>query len=222
MRRNAIPRYEQLVHAIIRPPRATYRMDQLGPTNFTFLGQQFQREDVELLSSNTTHNHSKANNLDGGDMPTCSFLRMQVSIWTRVGGDNNGNDDDDNAGSDDDKHKQSENENENNTKKKKKNTMIVYLHGNASARVEVVPNLSFLLGQVGVFGVVGVDFTGSGKSDGEYVSLGYYERTDLDCVIQHLQRVYGSKGSGSNYGSIGNDDNDNELEIIIWGYVITF
>ncbi|OEU08727.1 alpha/beta-hydrolase, partial [Fragilariopsis cylindrus CCMP1102] len=79
--------------------------------------------------------------------------------------------------------------------------MIVYLHGNASARVEVVPNLSFLLGQVGVFGVVGVDFTGSGKSDGDYVSLGYYERTDLDCVVQHLQRVY---GNGNN-------------EIVIWG-----
>jgi len=106
-------------------------------------------------------------------------------------------------------------------RKRKKNTMIVYLHGNASARVEVVPNLSFLLGQVGVFGVVGVDFTGSGKSDGDYVSLGYYERTDLDCVVQHLQRVYGngSKGRG-NYGnnntSNGNDD-DNELEIVIWG-----
>ena len=203
-------------------------MDQLGPTNFTFLGQQFQREDVELLSSNTTHNHSKANNLDGGDMPTCSFLRMQVSIWTRVGNNNNENENDnggigDNDGNDDEQ-KNNEKENENNTtkkKKKKKNTMIVYLHGNASARVEVVPNLSFLLGQVGVFGVVGVDFTGSGKSDGDYVSLGYYERTDLDCVVQHLQRVYGNGSNGrGNYGnnaSNGSDDNDNELEIVIWG-----
>jgi fermentation-respiration switch protein FrsA (DUF1100 family) len=191
-------------------------MDQLGPTNFTFLGQQFQREDVELLSSNTTHNHSKANNLDGGDMPTCSFLRMQVSIWTRVGNNNNENGGSGNNDGNDDEQKK----NENNTKKKKKNTMIVYLHGNASARVEVVPNLSFLLGQVGVFGVVGVDFTGSGKSDGDYVSLGYYERTDLDCVVQHLQRVYGNGSNGSgNYGnntSNGND-NDSELEIIIWG-----
>mgnify|MGYP005681087077 CR=1 FL=1 len=203
-------------------------MDQLGPTDFTFLGQQFQREDVELLSSNTTHNHSKANNLDGGDMPTCSFLRMQVSIWTRVGNNNNENENDnggigDNDGNDDEQ-KNNEKENENNTtkkKKKKKNTMIVYLHGNASARVEVVPNLSFLLGQVGVFGVVGVDFTGSGKSDGDYVSLGYYERTDLDCVVQHLQRVYGNGSNGrGNYGnnaSNGSDDNDNELEIVIWG-----
>ena len=198
-------------------------MDQLGPTNFTFLGQQFQREDVELLSSNTTHNHSKANNLDGGDMPTCSFLRMQVSIWTRVGNNENGGIGDNDGN--DDEQKSNEKENDNNTKKKKKkkqkNTMIVYLHGNASARVEVVPNLSFLLGQVGVFGVVGVDFTGSGKSDGDYVSLGYYERTDLDCVVQHLQRVYGNGSNGrGNYGnnntSNGNDDY-NELEIVIWG-----
>mmetsp|Transcript_2182 Transcript_2182/g.5810 ORF Transcript_2182/g.5810 Transcript_2182/m.5810 type:complete len:399 (+) Transcript_2182:400-1596(+) len=82
--------------------------------------------------------------------------------------------------------------------------MVVYLHGNASARVEVVPNLSFLLAQVGVFGVVGIDFTGSGKSDGDYVSLGYYERVDLECVIQYLKRVYG-----------GPDGTD--LEIILWG-----
>ena len=87
---------------------------------------------------------------------------------------------------------------------RRKKTMIVYLHGNASARVEVTPNLSFLLDQVGVFGVVGLEFTGSGKSDGDYVSLGYYERVDLECLIQYLKKVYG-----------GPDGND--LEIILWG-----
>ncbi|KAL3902093.1 MAG: hypothetical protein SGARI_005971, partial [Bacillariaceae sp.] len=35
--------------------------------------------------------------------------------------------------------------------------------------------------------VFSFDFAGSGKSDGEYVSLGYYEREDLACVIAHLR-----------------------------------
>ena len=78
--------------------------------------------------------------------------------------------------------------------------MIIYLHGNASARVEVLPQLSFLLAS-GVFGVVSIDFTGSGLSDGDYVSLGYFERYDLECILQHLQHTY----RGSN------------LEIVLWG-----
>jgi len=225
--------YEQLVHAIIRPPRAHYKMEQLGPAHFSFLGRRYQRDDVELLSSNTTQNHSAANNIDGGDKPTCSFLKMQVSIWTRVDETDTTNDDNDTTqkypkdkhylnNDDDDEHEngtendssdeQSTNtKNNNNHKKKKKkiNTMVVYLHGNASARVEVVPSLSFLLGQVGVFGVVGVDFTGSGKSDGDYVSLGYYEKVDLDCLLQHLQRVYGQGN--------GNNESDQELEVVLWG-----
>ena len=47
--------YEQLVHAIIRPPRAKYTTESLGPAEFTFLGQRFARDDVQLLTPNTTH-----------------------------------------------------------------------------------------------------------------------------------------------------------------------
>jgi len=32
------------------------------------------------------------------------------------------------------------------------------------------------------------DFSGSGHSDGEYVSLGYYERDDLAIVVEHLRQ----------------------------------
>lgn len=59
------------------------------------------------------------------------------------------------------------------------------MHGNSSARVEVIPQLSYLL-SLGL-AVFSFDFAGSGKSDGEYVSLGYYEREDLMCVIAHLR-----------------------------------
>jgi fermentation-respiration switch protein FrsA (DUF1100 family) len=63
--------------------------------------------------------------------------------------------------------------------------VVIYMHGNSSARVEVLPQLSYLL-SMGV-AVFSFDFAGSGKSDGEYVSLGYYEREDLSCVVAHLR-----------------------------------
>ena len=186
------------MHAIIRPPRARYKMDMLGPKDFTFLGQRFHRDDIELLSSNISTNvpQQGEGNLEGGGTPTCSFLKLQVSIWTR-------------ASHDDEQTSDPYSPTRQaamglSTPSVKTKTMVVYLHGNASARVEVTPNLSFLLAQVGVFGVVGLDFTGSGKSDGDWVSLGYYERVDLECLIQYLKKVYG-----------GPDGTD--LEIILWG-----
>lgn len=63
--------------------------------------------------------------------------------------------------------------------------VVIYMHGNSSARVEVLPQLSYLL-SLGL-AVFSFDFAGSGKSDGEYVSLGYYEREDLMCIIAHLR-----------------------------------
>lgn len=189
--------YEQLVHAIIRPPRAQYRMEQLGPKEFTFLGQRFQRDDVELLSSNSATNEpiNGEDNLEGGGTPTCSFLKLQASIWTRIREESLNSPT---------RPTSKDAEEEAPKQPRTKNTMVVYLHGNASARVEVLPNLSFLLAELGVFGVVGLDFTGSGKSDGDWVSLGYYERVDLECMLHYLKRVYG-----------GPDGTD--LEIILWG-----
>ena len=63
--------------------------------------------------------------------------------------------------------------------------VVIYMHGNASARVEVLPQLTVLLA-LGV-AVVAFDFAGSGKSDGEHVTLGYFEREDLMCVVAHLR-----------------------------------
>lgn len=60
--------------------------------------------------------------------------------------------------------------------------VVIYMHGNSSARVEVLPQLSYLL-SLGL-AVFAFDFAGSGKSDGEYVSLGYYEREDLMVRLQ--------------------------------------
>ncbi len=63
--------------------------------------------------------------------------------------------------------------------------VVIYMHGNASARVEVLPQLTVLL-SLGV-AVFAFDFAGSGKSDGDHVTLGYFEREDLLCVVAHLR-----------------------------------
>lgn len=62
---------------------------------------------------------------------------------------------------------------------------VVYLHGNCSSRLEAVSTLPVLLPfNITVFCL---DFAGSGLSDGEYLSLGYYERDDLAVVVNHLR-----------------------------------
>jgi len=43
--------YDQLVHAIIRPPRHKYDMADLGPAQFTFCGKVFRRKDLVLKNA---------------------------------------------------------------------------------------------------------------------------------------------------------------------------
>lgn len=63
---------------------------------------------------------------------------------------------------------------------------MIYLHGNSSSRLEALSCLPILLRfNITLFCL---DLAGSGHSDGEYVSLGYYERDDLAVVIEHLRQ----------------------------------
>eukprot|EP00667_Euglena_gracilis_P010115 EG_transcript_10286 len=62
---------------------------------------------------------------------------------------------------------------------------VVYLHGNSSSRAEAMDVLNTCLA-AGIT-VVGLDFAGSGLSDGEYVSLGHFERLDLETVVGYLK-----------------------------------
>jgi len=127
--------YQELVNAIIRPPRADYKMEVLGPPAFTFCGKRFTRTDFTLQTK-------RGFNLE------CSHWEPVERATDRI-------------------------------------PVIIYMHGNSSARVEVLPQLSYLL-SLGL-AVFAFDFAGSGKSDGEYVSLGYYEREDLSCIVAHLR-----------------------------------
>lgn len=42
--------YGELVNAIIRPPRAEYDLEDLGPRIFKFCGKTFQRTDFRLIN----------------------------------------------------------------------------------------------------------------------------------------------------------------------------
>jgi pimeloyl-ACP methyl ester carboxylesterase len=127
--------YQELVNAIIRPPRAEYKEETLGPPAFSFCGKRFTRTDFTLM--------------------TKRGLNLQCSHWEPV------------------------------ERTSDRIPVVIYMHGNSSARVEVLPQLSYLL-SLGL-AVFSFDFAGSGKSDGDFVSLGYYEREDLMCVIAHLR-----------------------------------
>eukprot|EP00439_Symbiodinium_sp_Y106_P036611 s763_g4.t1 len=67
---------------------------------------------------------------------------------------------------------------------------VVYLHGNCSSRLEAFDALPVLLPlDVTVFSL---DLSGSGRSDGEYISLGYHEddfvEQDLRTALEYLRQ----------------------------------
>ena len=121
--------YQDLVNAIIRPPRTLYSESQLGPYYFEFCGRNFIRTDIELRNKR-------------GMKLLCSF--WEVSPECRPN---------------------------------RVLPCIIYMHGNSSARLEALSVLSLALSIGATF--FAFDFSGSGLSDGEYVSLGAFERDDL-------------------------------------------
>eukprot|EP00419_Tripos_fusus_P067391 CAMPEP_0172921124 /NCGR_PEP_ID=MMETSP1075-20121228/205305_1 /TAXON_ID=2916 /ORGANISM="Ceratium fusus, Strain PA161109" /LENGTH=503 /DNA_ID=CAMNT_0013781243 /DNA_START=47 /DNA_END=1556 /DNA_ORIENTATION=+ len=64
---------------------------------------------------------------------------------------------------------------------------VVYLHGNCSSRLEAFDALPVLLPRD--LTVFCLDLSGSGRSDGEFISLGHHEQRDLKVVLQHLRSL---------------------------------
>jgi pimeloyl-ACP methyl ester carboxylesterase len=62
---------------------------------------------------------------------------------------------------------------------------VIYMHGNSSSRLESLSALSMVLAMGA--SLLAFDFSGSGLSDGDYVSLGAYEKDDLDKVVAYLR-----------------------------------
>lgn len=63
---------------------------------------------------------------------------------------------------------------------------VIYLHGNSSSRVEAVPYVKSLLPSA--ITLFCFDFAGSGQSDGEYISLGWWERDDVKVIVDYLRK----------------------------------
>ncbi|EKX42267.1 hypothetical protein GUITHDRAFT_111828 [Guillardia theta CCMP2712] len=61
---------------------------------------------------------------------------------------------------------------------------VVYLHGNCGSRVDADEIVEGLL-EEGV-SVFSLDFSGCGLSDGDLVSLGFFEQDDLSCALEYL------------------------------------
>lgn len=74
---------------------------------------------------------------------------------------------------------------------------VIFLHGNSSSRMEGFGIMRYLLDRG--LSVFCFDFSGSGMSEGEYISLGWHEEQDLKVVIEYLRR----QGSVSSIGLWG-------------------
>lgn len=129
--------YNELVHLIIRPPRARYDPAELGPARFEFAGREFARDDFVVRN-------------DREQGLKCSLWHCaSVSSTTDL------------------------------------LPCVVYLHGNSSCRLEALGVLRTCLAAGA--SVAAFDCSGCGLSDGEYISLGFFERDDLRSVIDHLR-----------------------------------
>jgi alpha-beta hydrolase superfamily lysophospholipase len=62
---------------------------------------------------------------------------------------------------------------------------VIYCHGNSSCRLEALDYVHLLLGAN--ITLLCFDFPGCGLSGGEYISLGWFERDDLSCLVDHVR-----------------------------------
>lgn len=129
--------YSDLVGAIIRPPRAKYSGEDLGPAAFRIAGRSFERTDFQVVNPRG--------------------LRLECSWW-----------------------RPSERAN-----LPAQLPCVVYMHGNSSCRLEALAQLQLVL-QMGLT-LLSFDFAGCGLSEGEHITLGYYEKDDLSAVINALR-----------------------------------
>ena len=128
--------YQELVNAIIRPPRAEYAGEDLGPREFTISTRGFRRTDLQLTNPR-------------GMVLQCSHWEPKERPASEL-------------------------------------PCVIYLHGNSSCRVEATSILTVAL--CSGLTVFAFDFSGSGQSGGEWVSLGFFERDDLVSLAFALPR----------------------------------
>lgn len=64
---------------------------------------------------------------------------------------------------------------------------VIYLHGNCSSRTESLTEVKHVL-SLG-YSFFSFDFSGCGRSDGEYVTLGHKEKEDVESVVIYLLKT---------------------------------
>ena len=64
---------------------------------------------------------------------------------------------------------------------------VLYMHGNASCRLEALSVLGPVLSTGAM--VFAFDFAACGRSEGEYISLGWFERDDVQTIVEHLRSL---------------------------------
>ncbi len=63
---------------------------------------------------------------------------------------------------------------------------VIYGHGNCGSRLDAIDSVQCLLSsREMIISVFVMDFCGSGLSEGEYVSLGYFEKDDLKTAVSY-------------------------------------
>lgn len=65
-------------------------------------------------------------------------------------------------------------------------SVVLFLHGNTSSRLGALSILPYIVGSG--LSLFAFDFSGSGNSDGEHVSLGYFEKDDVHAVVREMRK----------------------------------
>lgn len=63
---------------------------------------------------------------------------------------------------------------------------ILYLHSNSGSRLEALSLMQQILKKNCLFFCF--DFSGSGLSEGHFISLGHFEKDDVHCVLEYIQK----------------------------------
>lgn len=97
---------------------------------------------------------------------------------------------------------------------------VIYLHGNSSSRLESYQILDSILPLN--LSLLAFDFPGCGLSEGDWVSLGFYEREDTERIIQFLKKkkkinkvLLWGRSMGASIGVMLSENKSNMISAIV-------
>lgn len=160
--------YEDIIATIIRPPRCAYTAEQLGPPAFRFCDAPFARADFQI-----TNRRGLALRCSHWHRPDLLRAAPDPSTSPPPAGPGPAHPNLLPSLSAD-------------------QPCVLFLHAHVSCRLDALPLLRTLLA-AGV-SVLAPDLSGHGQSDGRYVSLGWFERDDVEDLVAAM-RAAGHEGA---------------------------